>query len=370
MTEQKQVQPSSHTPISQYRALLQADVLQYDSAQNLVIESLQLLSNRLQHYTLPTKAGFMSSLFGKQNEVLKGLYIFGGIGSGKTMLMDLFFASVQIPNKKRYHFSTFMEKIHHDIKEARALSPEDPIQIIADNFIKEATLLCLDEFQVTDITDAMILSRLFEALFSQGLVLVTTGNIAPQNLYAEGLNRALFLPFLDLIALHMDIIELETGKDYRRQGLQEQSLWHIAPRAHENAPYLAQWRKLTAGFTPVPETLRVNGRTLTVPLAAGKIARFRFEDLCAHALGRADYLAIAQKYTTVFIDDIPILQPEQSNEAQRFIVLIDTLYDENITLVASAHGQPDALYKQGKGAEAFKRTASRLLEMRHNRAVL
>ena len=256
-----------------------------------------------------------------------------------------------------------MEHIHNLIKKFRAQGSDDPIHDVAEHISQKTVLLCLDEFQVTDITDAMILGRLFEALFAHGLVLVTTGNIAPQNLYKDGINRPLFLPFIDLIEKYTDVIELESYKDYRRDAIGGNTLWYISPNAETNTPYLEQWQRMTAGFTPSPQTLRVNGRNLLIPLVAGKVARFTFLQICGQPLGRADYLAISQNYNTLFIDDIPIINKDNLNEARRFTLLVDSLYDANVLLVASAFAKPDALFPQGRTAEEFKRTASRLIEM-------
>ncbi len=352
-----------NTPLQTYREMVQTGQLQYSPAQNLVMEKLQLLSNRLLHYTPPKELGFLGSLFGKQQDFLGGLYIFGGVGSGKTMLMDLFYASLNFPQKDRLHFSAFMEQVHSLIKKFRAQDNDDPITAVAEHISQQTVLLCLDEFQVTDITDAMILGRLFQALFGRGLVLVTTGNIAPHNLYTDGINRPLFLPFIDLIEKYTDVIELQSHKDYRRDAIGQDTLWYIAPDAKTNTPYLEQWQRMSAGFTPSAQILWVNGRNLEISLAAGKVARFTFDQICGQPLGRADYLAISQNYSVLFIDDIPVIDQDNLNEARRFTLLVDTLYDANILLVASAHADPDALFPQGRTAEEFKRTASRLIEM-------
>ncbi len=357
------------TLLQTYRKMVQEGELHHSPQQNLVIEQLQILSHRLEHYTPPPETSFFASLFGEQQTALKGLYIFGGVGSGKTMLMDLFFEHINYAQKQRLHFSAFMEYIHQQIKEVRKLSQADPITLVADHFIQHTTLLCLDEFQVTDITDAMLLDRLFQSLFQKGLVLVTTGNIAPQNLYASGLNRMLFLPFIDLLEEHMDIIELETGQDFRRTSITTQTVWFLAPHAESNEPYLKLWHSLINGLEANTDRLIVNEHPLPKPIAYEKIARFSFAALCSQDLGKADYLAIAKHYNTLFIDDIPMMKAENINEARRFTWLIDTLYDQKVTLIASAQVLPDELFVFGSTAQEFKRTASRLIEMSQNHLI-
>jgi len=294
----------------------------------------------------------------------KGLYIWGDVGRGKTMLMDMFFADAPEEKKARLHFNAFMAQTHARIHALRSQpGMDDPIPHAARAIAKEARLLCFDEFQVTDVADAMILGRLFEQFFMLGMVIVATSNTPPQRLYEGGLNRQLFLPFIDLIQQKMDVVTLNGPTDYRLQNLRELDVYMTPLSPATDAAMDAAWLKV-AGGAGKPATLAVLGRSVLVPRAGRGAARFTFEDLCAQPLGGADYLAIARDYHTVFIDHIPVLTPEMRNWAKRFTLLIDTLYDEGVKLVCSAIAPPEALLDDTFGAEAFRRTVSRLVEMR------
>jgi cell division protein ZapE len=279
--------------------------------------------------------------------------------------------------KRRVHFNAFMVETHARIHEWRGLDhhartrrPEyvrdagdDPIAPVAHAIANEATLFCFDEFQVTDVADALILGRLFEQLFARGVVIVATSNTAPERLYEGGINRQLFLPFIALIEKHLDIVELNGPLDYRLQLMEGMPLYMTPLGPEADAAMNAAWKRLTDTEKGEPRTLTVLGRRLAVPQVANGAARFSFDELCAQPLGAADYLAIAQAFSTIFIDRIPRMGEDKRNEARRFIVLIDTLYDDGIKLVCSADAAPDKLYESGDGADAFHRTASRLVEM-------
>jgi len=293
----------------------------------------------------------------------KGLYLWGDVGRGKTMLMDMFFAAAPGP-KKRLHFNAFMAETHARIHALRATpGVDDPIPPAARAIAREARLLCFDEFQVTDVADAMILGRLFEQFFAAGMTIVATSNTEPERLYEGGLNRQLFLPFIALIREKMAVVTLNGPTDYRLRNLADMDVYLTPLGAEADAAMDAAWRKI-AGGPGTPVTLAVLGRTLTVPRAGRGAARFSFEELCARPLGGADYLAIARDFHTVFIDHIPVLTPEMRNWARRFTLLIDTLYDEGVKLVCSAAAPPEALLADDAGQEAFRRTVSRLVEMR------
>ena len=280
------------------------------------------------------------------------------------MLMDLFYASVVFEPKRRVHFHTFMADVHDRIAEVRRTAPGDPIPEVARQIASQARLLCFDELHVTDIADAMILGRLFKGLFESDVVVVATSNARPTDLYRNGLNRQLFLPFVDLIEEHMDVLELVSAKDYRLEKLSGQKLYFTPADEDATAEMDRIWMRLTGGQTGEATELEVKGRKVPVPRAAMGIARFSFADLCEKPLGTIDYLHIARAYHTIFIDQIPVLSPARRNEARRFINLIDTLYDDRVGLVVSADAEPDELFVQGDGADLFERTASRLMEMR------
>jgi cell division protein ZapE len=303
---------------------------------------------------------------------IKGLYMFGEVGRGKTMLMDLFFAASSVVRKRRVHFHEFMGEVHervHVLRQKTKLgeaSGEDPIGVAAAAIAQEAQLLCFDEFHVTDIADAMILGRLFKRLFELGVVVVATSNVPPTELYKDGLNRSLFLPFIALIEEHMDIVQLEARTDFRLEKLAGAPVWYVPADAAAAAALDEAWRRLTAGHFGEPQALMVKGRTIHVPRATMGVARFSFQDLCGEPLAAADYLKIAREYHTIVIDHVVAMDYDRRNEAKRFIILIDTLYDNAVKLVASADAEPDALYRANEGFEVgeFKRTASRLIEMR------
>ena len=363
-------------PLPAYRAQIAAGTLTADDSQRAAAERLQDLWVKLRGYDpAPRADGHASGLFarflrrkptdGADLARPHGLYLVGEVGRGKSMLMDLFFANAQIARKKRIHFHRFMQDVHARIHAYKRAHPDidDPIPPLADAIAAEAALLCFDEFQVNDIADAMILGRLFEALFDRAVVVVATSNTLPSDLFAGKPGRDAFLPFIALIERHLDILVLDGGRDFRRARLRALPTWHVPADGRADRALDAAFAELAGPVRARPETLRVMGRTLPVPHAAGGVARFDFSALCEAALGAGDYLAIATHFHAVLIDAIPRLSPDNHDAARRFIVLIDALYDHRVKLVASADAQPDALYQRGDGAKAFERTASRLIEM-------
>lgn len=336
-----------------------------DPAQQDAIVWLDTLARSLSAYRA-RRRGLLSWLSGSKSAPTapKGLYIHGGVGRGKTMLMDLFFEQVEFTPKARLHFHEFMAEAHEQIRAAREDAPGDPIPLAAARIAERAGLLCFDELHVTDIADAMILGRLFRVLFARGVVVVATSNATPAQLYKDGLNRQLFLPFIDLIEDHMTVRELAAEKDFRLEKLAGRRLYFSPVDETARAELDAHWLRLTGVAHPPPQYLEVKGRTIVVPNAAMGVARFTFADLCERPLGSLDYLQIARAFHTLVIDAIPVLTPDKRNEARRFINLIDALYDNKVGLIASAAAEPDALYCQGSGVDLFARTVSRLMEMR------
>jgi cell division protein ZapE len=343
-----------HRLLHRYRALIAQDELKPDAAQEAAVARLQALGAALKHYR-PGRRLF-------RRAAPRGLYIWGDVGRGKSMLVDLFFETAPTPKKQRVHFNAFMVETHARIHRLRARE-SDPIPPAARLIADEATLLCFDEFQVTDVVDAMILGRLFEQLFELGTVIVATSNTPPAKLYDGGLNRALFLPFIALIEQRLDIVELNGPFDYRMQRMAglDTYLTPLAPAA--DAAMDRAWLRLTDTRNGAPMTLRVLGRDLRVPQAAKGVARFSFAELCEQPLAAADYLALAQEFHTLLIDRIPVMSAGMRDAARRFVTLIDTLYDEGTKLFCSAAAAPHELYVAGDGAGGFRRAASRLVEM-------
>ncbi|MEM1276672.1 MAG: cell division protein ZapE [Pseudomonadota bacterium] len=356
-------------PMSLYRAQIAEGTIRPDNAQRAAVEKLQLLHMRLKGYD-PNRGkqvalGWLG--FGrkaaKQDKALAGIYMFGGVGRGKSMLMDLFFEHAPVSAKRRVHFHAFMAEIHVGVHIARESNVKDPIRPIAEEVAESATLLCFDEFQVTDITDAMILGRLFEALFERGVVVVATSNRPPDDLYKDGLNRALFLPFIQLLKERVDIVELDSPTDYRlgRATKEQRYFWPLGPGAKMGMD--AAWQRETAGEDSEPVTLSIRGRRVRIDQATEDVGRANFEELCEKPLGPSDYLAIAERFDTFLLDDVPKLGWEQNNEAKRLVTLIDAFYEAQVKLYISAGAPAEELYTEGKGAFEFERTASRLAEM-------
>lgn len=363
------------TPINRYESLIASGQLSPDPVQASAMQRLNALAQNLSAKT--RKKGLFASLFSPKAAPTKGLYLWGGVGRGKTLLMDLFFNNVDFPAKQRVHFHEFMLDVHDQIAQWRQLAPakrkdhphyhrrdeDDPIPPVARTIAANAHLLCFDEFQVSDITDAMLLGRLFDVLFQEGVTVVATSNRHPSDLYKDGLNRQLFLPSIELLKNNLDILHLDAEKDYRLERLTSTPVYYT-PLTEETRQKMDEaWLAIIAGATEAIETLVVQGRTLTVPRAARGAARFTFNDLCASPLGAADYLALARRYATIFIDDIPKLTPDDRNEAKRFVTLIDALYDQHTKLVCSAAIRAEHLYDHGDGSFEFERTVSRLIEM-------
>jgi cell division protein ZapE len=358
---------------AQYAAGVEAGI-ERDPAQLAVVDRLARLEGDIIQHRLARKSSSLGWLFArdKKQASLKGLYIYGEVGRGKTMLMDLFYEVSPVQRRRRAHFHEFMIDVHervHGLRQKMKVGEyagEDPIELVAKDLAREAWLLCFDEFHVTDIADAMILGRLFAQLFTRGVVVVATSNVAPVDLYKDGLNRALFVPFIDMLEAHMDIVRLASRTDFRLEKLAGLAVWHVPADEAADAALDDAWRRLARENDGAAQELALKGRTIHVPRAAMGVARFSFHDLCEQPLAAADYLRIAHEYHTIILDHIPVMTFDNRNAAKRFIILIDTLYDMNVKLIASAAAEPDALYRADEGYEAqeFRRTASRLIEMR------
>jgi cell division protein ZapE len=345
-----------------YQEKIGSGSIKPDEAQAFVARKLDMLAMALADYD-PRPTGLFGRVIGRKNgSAPKGIYIQGDVGRGKTMLMDIFCATAPMEPKRRVHFYPFMQDIHARLHKARRYS-KDPLKAVAQAVAQEAALLCLDEMQIVDIADAMIVGRLFEILLARGTVVVTTSNLKPADLYTDGLNRQLFLPFIRLIEEKLDVVILDSPTDYRLGRVKGRETF-IHPLGREADRRLQElWERLTDTERGAPRKLDVLGRELSVPQAARGAARFNFADLCEAPLGPPDYLAIARTFGSVFIEHIPVLTPRHRNPSKRFILLIDTLYDARVRLVASAAVPPEALYAEGHQVQEFARTVSRLKEM-------
>lgn len=357
----------SASVLDHHAALVQAGELRPDADQAKAVSALAKVQYELE--TAPLRSGAIWRFFGRKPEPARGLYLWGGVGRGKSMLMDLFFDNVQIQDKRRAHFHEFMLDIHARLKAERVKEKGDPIPPIVAALANEARLLCFDEMVVNNMADAAIMSRLFSGLIAAGVTVVTTSNRHPDDLYKDGLNRQLFLPFIDLVKESLDIIALDGPTDYRRDRLGSAETWLVPNGSVATAALSDTFFRMT-DYPPedrdhVP-TLDIDvggGRMLHVPKALKGVAVFSFKRLCAEARGAADYLAIARRFHTIIMVGIPVLGPHNRNEAARFVTLIDALYEYRVKFLASADAEPDHLYPQGDGRFEFDRTVSRLMEI-------
>ena len=355
-----------------YHSLVASGAIEADPAQAEAAEAFAALEERLSSYKPRRKQGLLGRLFSDKDEPPpRGLYVHGEVGRGKTMLMDLFFQASEVEHKRRAHFHEFMTEVHERIYGYRQqitrgeIADADVMELTANAIFEEAWLLCFDEFHVTDIADAMILGRLFAKLFELGTVVVATSNVAPEDLYKGGLNRALFLPFIAQIEQHMDVLRLDARTDFRLEKLTGENMW-LVPADDEAAAALNKaWTRMTGNAPCKPRDIAIKGRILHVPCSSHGVARFGFADICEKPLAASDYLRLAHDYHTILIDHVPVMDYGNRNAAKRFISLIDTLYDNAVKLMASAEANPVSLYLTDEGNEAneFKRTISRLIEM-------
>ncbi len=378
-------------PLAKYRDLLAKGALRPDPAQAIAIEKLESLNNALANYRpVQGEQGWLARFgFGHRSprrlhwspgdcestEFKQGLYIYGEVGRGKSMLMDLFFSSAPVEAKQRIHFHEFMRDVHagvHHWRRDKSRKESDPIPDLARGIARRSWLLCFDELQVTDIGDAMILGRLFQELFALGVVVVTTSNRPPDDLYKDGLQRDRFTPFIALIKQRLDLLELDSGRDYRLGRKKGMQVYYLpSESANDNGGPLAQcFHRLTGGLPPAAEQIHVLGRSWTVPRSADGVAWFGFDDLCCSALGPTDYLELATLYHTVIVSGVPALSPANRDAAKRFVTLIDALYEHKVTFICSADVPPQMLYASGDGSFEFHRTVSRLMEMQSEEYLL
>lgn len=346
------------SPLAAYRQRLAEGDLQPDPAQEAAALKLDALASALGRWKPDAWLG--------KGQPPRGAYLWGPVGRGKSLLLDLFFEAAPVKKKQRVHFHEFMLARHAFLREARAKGggQDELIAQAAKQVADEANLLCFDEIQVSDIADAMILGRLFERLFAANVVIVATSNRTPDDLYKNGLNRQLFLPFIALLKQKLDVVEVAGPRDYRLEQLMAAPVYYapLGPAADERIEQA--WARLTQGAQPNAMTLDVGGRPLRVEREAAGVARFTFDELCARPLGAADYIEIAERFHTIILEHIPKLDPTMREEAARFRTLIDALYEAKVKLIASAEAEPLALYPAGDQSFEFERTASRLMEMR------
>ena len=361
----------SETLASAYRRQVQNGEIQADPGQDAALQALTNLEQALNIQGEPSRL----YLFARPRTP-KGVYLWGPVGRGKSLLMDLFFETAPVERKRREHFYAFMAEVHRLIADWRASDAsarkaqfgqhrgDDPIAPVAALIASGARLLCFDELQVSDIGDAMILGRLFEALFGHGVILVATSNLAPDDLYRDGINRQLFLPFIDMLKDRMQVVEVAGPRDHRLERLRGSPVYFSPISDPTEAAFDALWQGQLDGEPETGATLEVLGRKMHLPRAAGGLLRASFASLCGQALGSQDYLALADRFHTVFLEHVPVLDQAQRNEARRLVWLIDALYEAHTRLVVLAEAEPDALYRRGEGSFEFGRTASRLQQMR------
>lgn len=357
-------------PLPKYRALIADGSLNSDPLQQIVLEKLQILWLRLGERTYKRDAPKPRGFFGfgakaaKKEPPLQGLYIWGGVGRGKTMAMDLFYETAPANPKRRVHFHGFMQEVHEKLKNERIKGTPNPLPKVADQIAATAKLLCFDEMQVTDVTDAMIIGRLFEGLFKAGVTIVATSNRPPEDLYKDGINRSVFVPFIKVIQEKLDVLHLDSETDHRLLRMDRGGVYITKDAPRFDGLAQRMFRSLVGGNEPGPRDLDVGGRALKLDQANDTAMRSSFAALCKTALGPADYLKIADTFDTVMIENVPVMGPEHRDQAKRFVTLIDALYDAKVRVLISADSEPDALYQSGDGSFEFARTVSRLTEMR------
>lgn len=366
-SQMKQLIKASSTPVDAYAKLLGEKVIGFDRGQKRVVDALQVLFDYILTETFQIRGRGFFAKFRSKNTIPArcGTYVWGDVGRGKSMLVDMFYDLVPLPNKRRMHFHAFMRDVHARMYRLRKnKATRNLLEEVVDELSNEFHVLCLDELQVHDVTDAMVLSKLFRALFQKGVVVVVTSNRPPEDLYLNGIQRDQFLPFIELVRGHMDVELLDSSVDYRLEQLRSLKQVYFTPLGEFADKFLGDtFKSLTRGHGIKPVVLEIQGRQLQVNKAAGGVAWLSFSDLCEQPLGAGDYLEIASSFHTLLLQNIPKLSPEKRNEAKRFVTLIDALYEHKVKLVCSAEVGPDDLYPKGDGSFEFQRTVSRLQEM-------
>lgn len=349
-------------PSQRYQALIEQPGFVADTAQQ---RSAGLLDDLLERLVEPAESGWLQGLFGRPGSrwpPTRGLYFWGGVGRGKTLLMDLFFKSLPADvSGERVHFHSFMNDVHRALHNHR--STRSPLEPVAAEIARRSRVLCLDEFVIIDIGDAMIMAGLLQALFAEGVVLVTTSNAAPQDLYRDGLQRARFLPAIDLISTHCDIVNLEGEEDYRLRFLRQTDLYTVPHGAETDAAIRAQLEQHLAPVQSEQQVLKINGRVMSPRYCAEDTVWFSFAELCESLRSQNDYLELARFFNTVILTDIRYMDQTDDDTARRFVLLVDVLYDHRVKLICSAAATPDQLYSGKRLEFEFERTASRLIEM-------
>ena len=373
----------ARNPKEAYHLMLEKGELKADAIQASIIDKLQVFHDDLKKYETESlkKPSFFSKIFLKSSKTNapRGLYIYGGVGRGKSMLMDLFFSHAPIALKRRVHFHSFMLEIHSFLHQWRYIDADsriallgtdedDPVPPLAKKISHESLLLCFDEFQVTDVTDAMLLGRLFKELFDRGVVMVLTSNRIPDDLYKDGLNRSLFLPAIELLKERLQVTALDGIVDYRLERMKGVKTYHFPLNKRSTSLLSRAFWQLTDHEVDDrsevgSEVITVQGRELTIPVASRGVAVVSFKKICVAALGAADYLGIALRYHTVIMVGIPKMGVEKRNEAKRFVIFIDALYENNVKFLCCAEVSAEKLYEEGHGHFEFQRTVSRLMEM-------
>ncbi len=360
--------------IARYQQLVDSAKIVPDEAQREVLRKLYKLQQDIEIKILQSNSSFLKKIFAAENNQphSNGLYIYGDVGRGKSMLMDLFFETSSVIKKRRVHFHAFMLEVHKSLfkwrNQNKDNAEQDPIGPLAKKIASESTLLCFDEFQVNDIADAMILARLFTALFANDVIVVATSNRAPDELYMDGLQRERFLPFIKLLKQNVGVAKLNANQDYRLSHLKSLSTVYYSPiDRHAHSFMESAFKELTNNAPPQSRTMEINGRKLLIPKTSGNIAWMSFHDLCEQPLGAADYIEIAREFSTLLVSGIPSMGAESRNEAKRFVTLIDELYEHRVKLVCTADTSPELIYSVGDGSFEFERTVSRLIEMQSDK---
>lgn len=357
--------------LSRYQELIKTSAIEADFAQEEVLMKLHRLAHDLEINVLSSTSGLLKKILFSKSQKVQGMYIWGGVGRGKSMLMDLFFESSSLTKKRRVHFHSFMLEVHrtlHKWRNDENREDIDPVIAIARKIAEDVKLLCFDEFQVSDVADAMILGKLFGELFKLEIIVVATSNRPPEDLYKDGLQRERFEPFIELLKQNVDILELHAAKDYRLSHLKSLSTVYYSPLDNDAEKFLQKvFAELTNGAKPAKASLQTSGRVLLLNKTHGDVAWTSFQELCEMPLGAADYIEISRKFSTLLLSGIPKLTRECRNEAKRFVTLVDELYEHKVKLICTAQTSPEEIYKEGDGAFEFARTVSRLIEMQSNK---